>query len=292
MKIKTQISIYNDTINHIILADFDKVPLQINNIPDILQEDIFRIICAPVPERSCTSYKRDAKEYLRDHSWGNHNVRYVLKSTGGCLSFVDQALLDYICEKFKEQNKTSVLNKDDYFYIHNQISCDLQNNAELALLIIILKKLNNHNTIIQKINAPSKLTKIQNEYWENIKFICQLQDGCYGSVSEQISIFENMMPYYTKQKITDTKLSTIDNILNSKRQEQNTNFQNFIAIGGLLLAIFCGLPSIYDTLKLLRNFITFIPQNIPYISIDNCSFFLWIGLNIAILYWRRVKITI
>ena len=284
LKIKTQILIYyNDTINHIILADFDKVPLQINNIPDILQEDIFRIICAPVPERSCTSYKRDAKEYLRDHSWGNHNVRYVLKSTGGCLSFVDQALLDYICEKFKEQNKTSVLNKDDYFYIHNQISCDLQNNAELALLIIILKKLNNHNTIIQKINAPSKLTKIQNEYWENIKFICQLQDGCYGSVSEQISIFENMMPYYTKQKITDTKLSTIDNILNSKRQEQNTNFQNFIAIGGLLLAIFCGLPSIYDTLKLLRNFITFIPQNIPYISIDNCSFFLWIGLNIAIL---------
>ena len=105
----------------------------------------------------------------------------------------------------------------------------------------------------------------------------------YGSVSEQISIFENMMPYYTKQKITDTKLSAIDNILNNKRQEQNNNFQNFIAIGGLLLAIFWGLPSIYDTLKLLRDFFTFIPQNIPYISINNCSIFLWLVLNVTIL---------
>lgn len=125
---------------------------------------------------SCTSYKKDVKEYLRDHSWGNHNVKYVLKSTGGCLSFVDQALLDYVCEEFKDKYKTTVLNESDYFYICNQISRDLQNNAELALLIIILKKANNHNTIIQKINAPQNLTKIQNEYWENIKFICQLQE--------------------------------------------------------------------------------------------------------------------
>lgn len=282
-KLKISIWQYNDTINHIILADFDGVPSQINNIPDILQEDIFRIICAPVSEMSCTSYKKDAKEYLRDHSWGNHNVKYVLKSTGGCLSFVDQALLDYVCEKFKDKYRTTVLTESDYFYICNQISRDLQNNAELALLIVILKKANNHNTIIQKINAPQKLTKIQNEYWENIKFICQLQEGCYGSVSEQISIFENMMPYYTKQKITDTKLSAIDNILNNKRQEQNNNFQNFIAIGGLLLAIFWGLPSIYDTLKLLKDFFAFIPQNIPYISINNCSIFLWLVLNVAIL---------
>lgn len=125
---------------------------------------------------SCTSYKKDVKEYLRDHSWGNHNVKYVLKSTGGCLSFVDQALLDYVCEEFKDKYKTTVLNESDYFYICNQISRDLQNNAELALLIIILKKANNHNTIIQKINALQNLTKIQNEYWENIKFICQLQE--------------------------------------------------------------------------------------------------------------------
>ena len=113
---------------------------------------------------------------------------YILKSTGGCLSLVDQALVDYVYEKFKDTYKTTVLTESDYFYICNQISRDLQNNAELALLIIILKKANNHNTIIQKVNAPKKLTKIQNEYWENIKFICQLQEGCYGSVSEQISI--------------------------------------------------------------------------------------------------------
>ena len=41
-KLKISIWKYNDTINHIILADFDGVPSQINNIPDILQEDIFR----------------------------------------------------------------------------------------------------------------------------------------------------------------------------------------------------------------------------------------------------------
>ena len=44
------------------------------------------------------------------------------------------------------------------------------------------------------------------------------------------------------------------------------NFQNYIAIGGLLLAIFFwgGLPSIYDTLKLLRDFFLMSKHSIIY----------------------------
>lgn len=283
-KLNINIWQYNDSIRHIILTDFDGIPAKINNISDILQEDLFRIISAPVPEMSCTSYKNDAREYFRSHSWGNHNVKYIVKTTGGCLSFVDQALLDYVSGDFKNKCGSSVLNESEYFYICSQLSRDLQINAELALLITILKKMNNHNTIIQKTNTTKSLTKIQNEYWENIKFICQLQENCYGTVSEQITFFENNMPYYMKQEITDSKLSAIDNILTNKQQLQNDHFQNFIAIGSLLLAIFWGFPSIHDTLELLRKCLTFIPQNIPFVSVDNSSILLWLLLNAYIIY--------
>lgn len=283
-KLKIDIWKYNDAISHIVLTDYDKMPAQINNIPDIFQEDIFRIISAPVPEMSCTSYRKDAKDYLNKYSWGNHNIKYVVKTTGGCLSFIDRALLDYVSDDFKNQCGSSILSESDYFCMCNQISRELQLNAELALLIVILKKINNHNTIIQKINTTNTLTKIQNEYWENIKFICQLQENCYGTVSEQITFFETNMPHYMKQEITNTKLSSIDNILTAKQQIQDNNFQNFIAIGSLLLAIFWGLPSIHDTLKLLRESLTFLPQNVPYISIDNASIILWLLLNTYIIY--------
>lgn len=54
------------------------------------------------------------------------------------------------------------------------------------------------------------------------KFICQLQEDYYGTVSEQISTLKNLMPHYMKPEITDTKLSAIDNILTNKQQQNNS----------------------------------------------------------------------
>ncbi len=100
----------------------------------------------------------------------------------------------------------------------------------------------------------------------------------------KLLFFETNMPHYMKQEITDTMLSSIDSILTSKQQIKNNNFQNFIAIGSLLLAILGRLPSIHDTLRSLRESLTFLPQNIPHISIDNTSVILWLLLNVYIIY--------
>lgn len=273
---------YDDKLQHIVLIDFDSNPVHIENISDILKEDLFRIVCAPVPERECTSYKKDAQEYIYKYSWGNHNIKYIIKNNGGCLSLVDKSLLNYISAEYKKGNQIDDLDEQDYYKIYDSLACDLQVNAELALIIIMLKRINNHNIIIQKQYNPKKLHEIQNEYWESIKYICDLQEDCYGTVNQQIDTFEEMMPYYMKQQITDEKLSAIDSILKDKHQQKNDSFQNFIAIGSLLLALFFGLPSIRDTIGILRDVCTFIPRNIPYISQDNVSLIIWISLNLFI----------
>lgn len=204
---------YNDDFYHIILVECDGTPDRMENLPIQLHEDLFRIICAPVPERSCTSYVNDAKKYLEKYSWNSHNVKYVIKTTGGCLSFIDRGLLKHASDITKEKLNCSVLDDSDYSYMCNNLARDLQINCELALLIVLLKKINQHNTILQKELLPEKLTKVQREYWENVKYICDLQEGCYGTVTEQIQAFEDMMPYYLNKKITEEKLFAIDNIL-------------------------------------------------------------------------------
>lgn len=280
---------YNNEICHTILVDFDAIPVSCNTLPNTLQEDLFRIISAPVPNRPCTSFLKDAQDYLKKYSWGGHNMKYIVKTTGGCLSFVDQQLLDFLSNNLKESLNINTLDNSDYAYLCNILVRDLCLNAELALIIVILKKINNHNTIIQKLNSPVSLSKIQNEYWENIRFICGLQENCYGTVSEQITDFEKMMSHYLKPEITSEKLTAIDNILKEQQLEKDNSFQNFVSIGGLLLAIFFGLPSIYETLGILRTFCSFFPDNIPYISHTNASIFLWLILNIFIILRLFIK---
>lgn len=280
---------YDDKLQHIILIDFEKNPVHIENISDVLKEELFRIVCAPVPTRECTSYKKDAQEYIYKYSWGDHNVKYIIKNNGGCLSLVDESLLNYVSAQYKKSKKINVLDERDYYCLYDSLACDLQVNAELALIIIMLKRINNHNVIIQKQYSTKKSHEIQNEYWETIKYICDLQEGCYGTVNEQIDIFEELMPYYMKQQITNEKISAIDSIFKQKLQQRNDSFQNFISVGSLLLALFFGLPSIHDTIGILRDVCTFIPRNIPHISQDNVSVILWIVLNLCILIRLFVK---
>lgn len=247
--IKIDMVSYSNELKNIILIDFDGRPQHINSIPNDVKEDLFRIICAPVPSRNNTTYSKDADEYLKNHSWGGQGVKYIAKSTGGCLSFIDKTISDYVSDDYKTETKTSVLTPfNDYYNLCNKLARDLCVNVEFALIIILLKKTNESNDYFNKIASMKKLSDTRIEYNKNILFISELQENCYGSVSEQTALLEKMMPHYFKHEITSAKKIAIDNILQQNEQEKNERFQNYISTGGLILTLIFGLPSLYETL--------------------------------------------
>ena len=246
--IKIDMVSYSNELKNIILIDFDGIPQHINSIPNDVKEDLFRIICAPVPSRNNTTYTKDADEYLKNHSWGGHGVKYIAKSTGGCLSFIDKTILDYVSDDYKTETKTSVLTPfNDYYNLCNKLARDLCVNVEFALIIILLKKTNESNDYFNKIASMKKLSDTRIEYNKNVLFISELQENCYGSVSEQTALLEKMMPHYFKHEITSAKSTAINNILQQNEQEKNERFQNYISTGGLILTLIFGLPSLYET---------------------------------------------
>ena len=289
--IKIDMVSYSNELKNIILIDFDGRPQHINSIPNDVKEDLFRIICAPVPSRNNTTYTKDADEYLKNHSWGGHGVKYIAKSTGGCLSFIDKTLSDYVSDDYKTETKTSVLTPfNDYYNLCNKLARDLCVNVEFALIIILLKKTNESNDYFNKIASMKKLSDTRIEYNKNILFISELQENCYGSVSEQTALLEKMMPHYFKHEITSAKKIAIDNILQQNEQEKNERFQNYISTGGLILTLIFGLPSLYETLTIFRKLFSFYPYNIPYLTLENTSIILWLTLNgiiILKLYLRK-----
>lgn len=289
--IKIDMISYSNELKNIILIDFDGRPQHINSIPDDVKEDLFRIICAPVPSRNNTTYTKDADEYLKNHSWGEHGVKYIAKSTGGCLSFIDKTISDYVSDDYNTETKTSVLTPfNDYYNLCNKLARDLCVNVEFALIIILLKKTNESNDYFNKIASMKKLSDTRIEYNKNILFISELQENCYGSVSEQTALLEKMMPHYFKHEITSAKKTAIDNILQQNEQEKNERFQNYISTGGLILTLIFGLPSLYETLTIFRKLFSFYPYNIPYLTLENTSIILWLTLNgiiILKLYLRK-----
>lgn len=289
--IKIDMVSYSNELKNIILIDFDGRPQHINSIPNDVKEDLFRIICAPVPSRNNTTYSKDADEYLKNHSWGGHGVKYIAKSTGGCLSFIDKTISDYVSDDYKTETKTSVLTPfNDYYNLCNKLARDLCVNVEFALIIILLKKTNESNDYFNKIASMKKLSDTRIEYNKNILFISELQENCYGSVSEQTALLEKMMPHYFKHEITSAKKIAIDNILQQNEKEKNERFQNYISTGGLILTLIFGLPSLYETLTIFRKLFSFYPYNIPYLTLENTSIILWLTLNgiiILKLYLRK-----
>ena len=153
-------------------------------------------------------------------------VLYVFSNKMGVLK-LELPVVDVDTSLLKEANPDRYIQK-----VSNALAANLQTNTEFALLIILLKKMNQSNDYVKKKMIPGELTKIRKEYRENLIFICELQEGCYGSVSEQTETFEKMMPYYMKQEITDTKLAAIDGMLEDEKKQRIEKFQDFLAVGG------------------------------------------------------------
>lgn len=161
---------------------------------------------------------------------------------------------------------------------------DININIEFAIIIIMLKKTNECNDIYNKTQKKHNLVKIRKEYNQNILFINELQNTCYGTVIEQTSQIEEMMSLYLKRDINTANQTALNNILKDEEQKKNEHFINFISVGTLMLSIVFGLPSIYESLSILRKTtLGILENNIPYITIENSSIILWLLLNFFII---------
>ena len=101
---------------------------------------------------------------------------------------------------------------------------------------------------------------------------------------EQTAQIEEMMSLYLKTDINTANQTALNNILNDEEQQKNEHFINFISSGTLMLSIVFGLPSIYESLRILRKTtLGILENNIPYITIENLSIILWLLLNFFII---------
>ena len=272
-------------LRNIILVRYDGMPKQIENIPDQTQEDLYRIIAAPVKKLECASYKKIAKEYLDSQSWGRPSLRYIASTTGGCLSIIDEGLLKLHDESCKNKG----IDATDFEMMDHYLIHDLCINAEYALVVLLLKRLNTIYTYGIKKTGLKGINNIQTKYNTNVMFISELQEQCYGSASEQVIAFERMMPYYLKEEIVAEKMQALDKIITDERTKRDNSFQTFISIASFIVASLFGLPAIYETLSIIRDLCCFIEKDIPYLTTKNLSFIVWLLLITLIFVSMRKK---
>ena len=276
-------------ITNIIMVRYDGMPKQIENINSEIQEELYRIISAPVERLGCTSYKKEARDYLENHSWGNHNIRYIVSSNGGCLSVVDEAVHSWFQTLFKEEKHAKPPLADDVEMIDQLLIRSVCENVEFALVVLVLKRINTSCLYFETIKNPKEARNKQKKYNENMLMIANIQENCFGTASEQLADFEMMMPYYIKKEVTDERLKALDRIITDNESHRNNSFQSFVSIVSVIMALVFGLPAIHETLSIVRKWFCFCSEDIPFLSINNISVVLWL-LLIALISFIILRI--
>lgn len=276
--IKCNILYYGNRLFNLLLIDYNKMPDNINNIPKSIQEELYRIVAAPIPYSPISSYQKQAVKYLKNHCINYPHVNYYIKSTGGCVSTLDTQLLSHISGQNRSMAESSnMINYELCKSIANEICI----NIEFSLILILLQRTINSQSFFEKVNTHHTFNKVKTNYYSNHIFLLQLQEECYASATEQLAAMQTMMPEYLKNDLSSAKIDAIDRILEIKESNINSTFQYFISICGLLLNLIFGLPAIKDTLIILHNY--FGIANIKYITLDGASFIFWLLSNILII---------
>lgn len=269
-KIKSLLSV--GKIVSIILSKHSVKIKDIKNISENIQEDIYRMLIAPIPNRKETNYSEDAKNCFANLSYTLNGVCSVFANMNKCVTLVDESIV----EAGKE------IHQED---VYNRLIDDVRNGIEFAFCILMLKKTNNQYTFYTKGFCPDEESEIQNEYNNDRIFISLLLSETYGSVREQVENFEKNMKYFIDTQNSNERLESINNILKQKNADKIQTLQNLLSIGGLMFSVLFGLPAMTDTVGLIRKlFFFFIETDIPILTIDNFSFGLWLLVNSILAY--------
>lgn len=264
-------------IDNIILASHSDMFENIKEIPDNLKEAIYKISVSPIQERKGVDYQEEAKQHFERNGYFFNGIGFVLSSMGRCVSIADNTVVDFLRHHLSE--KEGVSDKQ----VFSKLIDDIRRNIEFAIIILLLKNVSNDYMFEQKTLGKSNLSEVKRNYNKDKIFISLLQNGVYGSVREAINAFEENMIYFLDVKNEESKIGALNNILEEEQAERMLLFQNVISIVGLIFTLIFGLPSINETLTYIRKLCHFINHDIPYITVENCSFFIWCLMIIAIL---------
>lgn len=291
MDIGISVRVVGERFHNILLSDFDGMPKQINNISNSVMVDLYRIIAAPVTMLDCTSYEKDAQEYIKEHQWVKHNSKYICSTTGACLSITDISFRDYFLGRYKKESGIDEFEEQEKKSIYESVANNLCLNVEYAIIILVLKYLNAEYFYELLLKNPHDLNEVKRKYNVNVMYISEWQERCFGTVSEQIETFERVMPYYLKENITADKLRAIDDILANEETQRQELLQNVIGFGGLAMAALFGLPAIHETISIIRDICVFVTIDIPIFTIKNVSVLVWVVvmciLGIALVRGKR-----
>ena len=284
-------------LSNIILSDYDSMPNLIEESDDKLNKALYKIICAPINEMN-RDLINEAKTYVDANFWGMHGVKYITSTNGRCLSVVDKKLQEFAISDYMSDNDLSAISNDERSFVIDNITQDIRINVEFAILILMLKKLNNSYSLFLKNTEPNKLHEANSTYNEGVIYINSLLSNVYGTVREQIECFERIMIYYLDEAKVNQNKEAIDNILLQEKARQEQKLNNKLTIGSFLLTLFFGLKAINETLCFIRPYLkNIIGGDIANVTISDVSFGLWICLVIlmivlVIAQYGKVGVTI
>ena len=260
----------------IILSKHSAMIKDVKNISENLQEDIYRILIAPILNRKNIDYLDDAQKCFDNMAFALNGTCSVFNKMNKCVTVMDDSIIEAGKEIYKE---------DVYEYLID----DIRNGVEFAFCVLMLKKINNQYTFFTKRIGNGEESKIQNEYNSDRIFISLLLGDTYGSVREQVEFFEQSMKYFIDTQNSNERLESINNILGQKNANKIQTLQNVLSVGGLVFSVLFGLPAITDTVVLLRRIFSFVETDIPMLTVDNFSFGLWLLVNVIIACFVLLK---
>lgn len=258
----TSVVPFKNVVN-IILANHSKAFDSVDNVPEELKEDIYKICAAPIHDMPGFSYKQDAIKHFADLSYRFKGLAYVIGTMGKCVSIIDKTFVKSIGADFSNIQAL------------NWIIKEIRRNVEFTIIILLLKNINNGYIFDQSISSSNNLYKTNNDYNMSKIFISLLKSGVYGSVRELTTAFEEKMTYFLDEENVSDRINAMNNILDGEQSRRTIRLENILSVGGLLFTIIFGLPAINETLAYIRAFCSFIEINIPIISIKNCSIIIW-----------------
>ena len=259
-----------DCFHNVMLARYSEQTNSLKDASNNLKRFIYKTLNTPVNDDR--NHIEGVKEFYENAYWGNNNYRFYFSKRGGCLSIVSADLLKKIRKRFDSEICCT-----DNNLICNEAFRTINFDIDYAIHIFILKfsnmKATYWNTAYRSHNQQ-QITKNKFNYLKTENMILEMQERCYGSVSELISKMQELMPYYIKEDLLQRKIRNVESLIEFDKEKRINRQQLVISLIGLLVTIFIGLPMVKQTLITIKSIFSI--GDIPYVTLEGFSFCIWI----------------
>lgn len=158
--------------------------------------------------------------------------------------------------------------------------------VDLAIIVTMMEWLSENEFLANAIRESPRYEEVRIRHSAREMFRTRLQFECYGSVREQILFFQEKMPHYLKRAEFEAMQSNFREIIDIRKDRKKRRFELFTAIAAILFAAAFALPSICDTLSVVRSCIPV--SDIPIITIEAAGIVVWLALMVAIAFLARL----